>query len=77
MLLLTCWKSAKHVKTFDWVSDKRFSRVLMCFSIIMSVLKGFLRRLCSINASKKIKEILFCQIGTIFFRILIINGFGQ
>ena len=66
MLLLTCWKSAKHVKTYDWVSDKRFSSMLMCFSIIMSVLKGFLPRHCSINVSKKIKEILFCQIGTIF-----------
>ena len=41
MLLLTRWKSAKHVKTHDWVSDKRFPSVLMCFSFVMSVLKGF------------------------------------
>ena len=66
MLLLTCWKSAKHVKTYNWVSDKSFSSVLMCFSEIMSVLKGFLPRHCSINVSKKIKEILFCHFDTIF-----------
>ena len=66
MLLLTCCKSAKHVKTYNWVSDKRFSSVLLCFSMIMSVLKGFLPRHCSSNMSKKIKEILFCHFDTIF-----------
>ena len=66
MLFLTCWKSAKHVKTYDWVFDKSFSSVLTCFSIIMLVLMGFLPRHCSSNVSKKIKEILFCHFGTIF-----------
>lgn len=67
----------KACKTYDWVTDKRFSCVLMRFRIIISVLKGFLPRHCSINVSKKIKGDFILSFWQHFFRILIINGFGQ